>query len=191
MSAIGRIDPSKFVGTDEDFTAYLLWLQWLERWRSDDLREISKKIRDHRRENMNMAQETAKIKIKDYQTMLDVLRKCFNKYEKGSAEQKILQKEIDKLSAAILKEGALMRSPSKEGITQEKIEKAREYPIDNILPPGRGNRHCLWHNDKTPSMSITKHNKVYCHGCRKHGDAIDVYQAIYGVSFKDAVEALQ
>ncbi len=71
-------------------------------------------------------------------------------------------------------------------------EDARNYPIDRLVEFGSNNKaKCLWHNEKTESMHyFADTNKVYCFGCGKSADAIDVYRKIHGCSFLEAVKSL-
>jgi DNA primase len=72
------------------------------------------------------------------------------------------------------------------------VEKAREYPIDNLIKVHGSKALCIWHADKNPSMHYYKEsNHVYCFSCGKHGDVIDVYRHINNCSFKEAVKGLQ
>jgi len=74
---------------------------------------------------------------------------------------------------------------------QLNIQKAKEHPITNFLEFKSGKAICLWHDDKNPSMSYNKKtNRVKCFSCNEGGDAIDVYQKLFNVSFADAVRAL-
>jgi len=80
---------------------------------------------------------------------------------------------------------------NEEGITDDMIARAREYPISRILSVNnRGFAKCIWHEEDTPSM-YTKKNYAHCFGCGKSGDSIDVYRALNGCGFKEAVLALQ
>lgn len=77
-------------------------------------------------------------------------------------------------------------------ITQADIERARQHPIENLLPNVRnGKTHCVsgGHTDKHPSMDI-RNGFAYCYSCGWHGDAIAVFMKIHGVSFVDAVNQL-
>lgn len=70
------------------------------------------------------------------------------------------------------------------------VEKAREYPITDLVSFTRsGFAKCLWHDEKTPSMKRYK-NHVYCFGCHKYGDVIDVMMKLEGLDFKDSVRRL-
>jgi DNA primase len=84
--------------------------------------------------------------------------------------------------------------PRKRGDTQgSDIEKARAYPIPELLQfDKRGKALCIWHAEKTPSLHYyPKTNTVYCFGgCGRAGDAIDVYRAIHGCGFVEAVKKL-
>lgn len=74
----------------------------------------------------------------------------------------------------------------------DKVTRAKAYPIDSLIEFRQGKARCLWHHEKTGSMHYyDESNRVYCFGCSKGGDAIDVYMAMNGVSFKEAVEKLQ
>jgi DNA primase len=72
-----------------------------------------------------------------------------------------------------------------------KKEVAKTYPIGNLLKFQQKKACCIWHNEKTPSLTYyPKTNSVYCFGCGKHGDAIDVYRTINDCDFKTAVTEL-
>lgn len=79
-------------------------------------------------------------------------------------------------------------------ITEEMIARAREYPIEQILAgrgehPIKGKYLCIYHKEKTPSMSI-KHNRIHCFGCGKKDDAIGVYRHLTNESFPYTIKKL-
>lgn len=77
-------------------------------------------------------------------------------------------------------------------ITQTDIERARAYPIENLLQNIKGGKtHCIsgTHEDKHPSMDI-RNNFAHCYSCGWHGDVIAVYMMINGVDFIIAVKIL-
>jgi hypothetical protein len=71
-------------------------------------------------------------------------------------------------------------------------EKARQVPVSNLLEfNNAGFAKCLWHDEKTPSMKYyQKDNRVYCFGCHRHGDVIDVAQEVYKCDFIEAIKKL-
>src|SRR3954462_3722553 len=50
---------------------------------------------------------------------------------------------------------------------------------------------CPFHDERTPSFSVSAENKLYhCFGCQESGDAIDFVCKTEGLEFREAVEAL-
>jgi len=77
-------------------------------------------------------------------------------------------------------------------ITPEMIERAREYPLSNLLDIGRnGLSRCISgkHEDNSPSMDC-RNNFAYCHACGYSGDSIDVAMKVRGYNFRKAVMEL-
>lgn len=82
-----------------------------------------------------------------------------------------------------------VRTPG--GITPEMIDLARQYPITSIIefPKGRY-RCCPFHEDRNPSMALYE-NHVHCFVCNQTWDSIGATMALDGVTFREAVLALQ
>ena len=82
-------------------------------------------------------------------------------------------------------------------ITNYNIERAREYPIEQLWeelvgePIRQGMTKCCFHDDKTASMSLRKHNRYYCFGCGEKGDTIDLCMKLDNCTFIQAVKKLQ
>lgn len=76
-------------------------------------------------------------------------------------------------------------------ITSEMIDQARQYPITSIIdfPNGR-HRCCPFHEDSNPSMALYD-NHVHCFVCNRSWDSISATMELDGVSFRNAVLALQ
>lgn len=71
------------------------------------------------------------------------------------------------------------------------LERAKTVSIAKIIPFIKKSASCIWHNEKSPSLHYYETtNTVYCFGCGKHGDAIDVYRTVHNCSFKQAIEEL-
>lgn len=76
-------------------------------------------------------------------------------------------------------------------ITDEMIERAREYPIESLLEIGHNKRaKCVFHQGEGWNMDIRK-NFAHCYVCGATGDTINVYRAQHGCGFREAVLALQ
>ena len=76
---------------------------------------------------------------------------------------------------------------SSGGISPERIQAAKEYPIAQLL--GKYPK-CPFHPDKRPSTKIHKDNILHCFTCNKQWDAIDVCRKVKGLDFKSAVDYL-
>lgn len=73
----------------------------------------------------------------------------------------------------------------------DKVLKAKSYPMGNLVEFNRYKAKCLWHSDSSPSLHYyPKTNTAYCFGCGKAFDSIDAYMKIHGVGFKDALDKL-
>lgn len=75
---------------------------------------------------------------------------------------------------------------------QEMIQAAKQYPIDSLIEFNRSNKALsIFTKEKTPSMHYNrKTNTVYCFSTHRKGDAIDVAQIKYNLSFVEAVRML-
>lgn len=83
------------------------------------------------------------------------------------------------------------RREEKNVITDEMIERAREFPIKQLLEIGyNGRAKCVFHQGEDFNMDIRK-NFAYCYVCGESGDTIRVYRAKHGCEFREAVLSLQ
>lgn len=99
--------------------------------------------------------------------------------------------EIAKLNTRIKFKQKKTLSP--DHITDEDVITAKHIPIDTLISfNSLGKAHCIWHTEKSASMQYyTENNTVYCFGCHKSGDAIDVFSTLHGgISFLQAVRAM-
>lgn len=77
------------------------------------------------------------------------------------------------------------------GITPEMIEQARQSPITSIIEFSKGRyRCCPFHEDRNPSMALYE-NHVHCFVCNRTWDSISATMELDGVTFREAVLALQ
>lgn len=50
---------------------------------------------------------------------------------------------------------------------------------------------CIFHNEKTPSLSFSDDKKIFtCFSCNKHGDIIDLYKEVKGLTTGEAIKEL-
>ena len=79
--------------------------------------------------------------------------------------------------------------------TEEQLEKARLYPIHNILGiPYTGREKqviCPFHNEHTPSCTIYPDGHYFCFGCGATGqNAIDFIMQVANCTFLEAVDEI-
>lgn len=77
-------------------------------------------------------------------------------------------------------------------VGDDKVLRAKAFPMDSLIKFTGGKALCPWHNEKTPSLTYyPKSNSCYCFGgCGKVYDSIDAYMKVHNVSFTKAVEDL-
>jgi hypothetical protein len=79
----------------------------------------------------------------------------------------------------------------KPGITDEMIQRARDYPVDKLIDFSRGNVKAFCHDDNRPSMYHgSRTNTAQCPVCAKSFDSIAVLVERDGMTFKSAVHQL-
>jgi len=89
----------------------------------------------------------------------------------------------------LLQEVKILKGTS-ERVTPQMIERARAYPIENLIELKRNVALCPFHNERSPSFSV-KNNKYKCFGCDASGDSISLAMHLKNMTFKQAVEYLQ
>ena len=84
----------------------------------------------------------------------------------------------------------ILRKPGDNRITLDMIERAKEYPIEDIIEVNRNHfALCPEHDDHHPSMDCKK-NFCYCYTCGWTGSVLDLYMKLHKVNFVTAVEYL-
>lgn len=73
-----------------------------------------------------------------------------------------------------------------QSLSAEQIERARNYPLKDLLNTNKNIAKCPFHDDRTASLNI-KNNFYHCHGCNLSGDTIDFIMKRDGYTFKEAV----
>lgn len=97
---------------------------------------------------------------------------------------------LNKFDKEIRRLGWLLNpEEQKREITPEMIERAKNYPFQNLLPNKKNFALCHFHNEKKPSFYI-KNNWGYCYGCGWHGDTIKFLMDENKMSFVEAIKYL-
>ena len=74
----------------------------------------------------------------------------------------------------------------------DKVLRAKSYPMDKVIKFDRGFAICPWHSEKTGSLKYyPKTNSAYCFGgCGRAYDTIDAHMKKHGKTFVEALEDL-
>lgn len=113
----------------------------------------------------------------------DLITRLKERYEKEIKKREYELEYIKNLGKEI--------TPKGDPVTPERVDRAKQCPVRDLLQIKRGTTLCLWHDDHQPSMKVyDKDNRVYCFSCGHGGDVIDVYMALNGCDFRTAVRAL-
>ena len=72
------------------------------------------------------------------------------------------------------------------------MEKAKAFPIPQIIDFVKGKAMCPFHNERTASLHYYEEtNTTYCFGgCGKSFDAVDIYQKKFDVTVKTAIKEM-
>ena len=116
----------------------------------------------------------------------------------GRRRLKTIQKEISAINHQLMalpnigkKPEDIMAKEKKMIITEGMIEKARSYPLEQLIEFNRaGFAKCIKHNEKTPSM-YGKKNFLHCFSCNYNADTIQFLIDRDGLTFRQAVLQLQ
>lgn len=81
-------------------------------------------------------------------------------------------------------------APIEGRITQDDIDRAKEYPFENLIEIKNKYALCPFHEDTHPSFYI-KNNWGYCFSCGKAVDTIAFVMEIEGINFIQAVKRLK
>jgi DNA primase len=73
----------------------------------------------------------------------------------------------------------------------ESLDVARAYGFNLRHRGARYWACCPLHGEKTASLCFFSDGKWYCFGCHAHGDAADLYAALYGVSIGEALRIVK
>ena len=105
-----------------------------------------------------------------------------------------LNEEKAKLRAyeRLLEKESPMPRKETNGITDAMIERAKEYPFEDLLPEPLklGRCKCPIHGGSNPQSFSVRNNRGRCHSCSWYGDTIKYVMDTEGRSFVEAVRRL-
>lgn len=120
--------------------------------------------------------------IKYYDELID---KSLQNYEKEIKKYQYQLTYLDGLN------NKSTPDPQGNPITPERIERAKQFPISDLLEIRRGTTLCIFHDDHKPSLKYyPKDNRVYCYACNRGEDAIGVLMTLRKIDFREAVRFL-
>lgn len=140
-----------------------------------------------------------KNKLLDMVTDLLISVKDYKKYSKKGRQIEMyliacnIEDLIDRISKLQRKIISLRKAKDGKDEIYDMIQRAREYPIDQLLDFDRcGMALCPFHADTEPSLKhYPDSNTAYCFSCCRRYDSIDIVRQIEGISFIEAVRRLQ
>lgn len=161
---------------------------------------IQKKIGDWEKEATRV-EEDIRTRLKElYEMKVDEFSTWFGEY----FINKLLFPEYERCKSNIvrLKRNLLSLKVTGAGTVtnEERIEKARQYPIYEmakyrlLLRQCGKDRYlaiCPFHEDKSPSFYLYPTNTFHCFGCQENGDVIKLAMHLHGVSFREAIKLLE
>lgn len=101
------------------------------------------------------------------------------------------QREPVREEIAFLEKNKEIKTSTKQ-ITDEDIQRAREYPIDQIIEFNNLGKALAWcHEDKNPSLSHWKAGNIArCFTCNESFDSISAAMNLWNLNFTEAVRTL-
>ncbi len=145
----------------------------------EHLKELNKKVE-------NLASEIRKMLKRIYQNYNDEFSIWFGE----KLVEVWLGDTLDKSSKEVHKLEWLLSPPKQKGnITEQMIERAREYPFKDLIESKRNFALCPFHSDEKPSLYL-KNNWGNCFSCGWHGDTIKFVMERDNLSFAEAIKRL-
>lgn len=150
---------------------------------------IELKIKEYKSQYQTLKLEIEKDLRKGYTQITDEFSIWFwEKYLEVFKGEKLeeLTKNINRLTSA------LAPKPSQCTITKEMIQRAKEYPFENLIEFNRAKKTlCVFHNEVHPSLSLNpRTNRVKCFGYGINLDTIEYIIKTQNFSFVEAVKYL-
>ena len=165
--------------------------QTIKQQENDFIKEFTNEnpdwVKDRRLEFLN--KELKKIN-KNYLYWIETINSIETIWYKAIMEKVCLRPLVKKWNR-IYKEIDMYKHPKPRTneITDEKIEEAKAYPIENLIETKKHFSLCPFHNDTHPSF-YTKNNYGHCFSCGWTGDTIKFVRERDNLSFREAINFL-
>ena len=152
---------------------------------------LKKKLEECQNESQSLSKEIEKDLRKIYKQIEDSFSVWFwEKYIEIFRGERLdkLEVKIRKLKWEISPVGKIRKNE----ITDRMIQRAREYPFENLIEFNRAKKTlCVFHSEKHPSLSLNpKTNRIKCFGCGINYDTIEYIIKTQNLSFVEAVKYL-
>lgn len=135
--------------------------------------------------HMDIPDLTTKRARRDY---MKVLKLTLRDMTHGSIGSEFLRALMLDIKMSLVEVAPRAYSPD---MASPELERAKAYPIENIIKVVRRQAICPFHSEKTGSLYVYPDNHAYCFGkCRKPFDAINIAMQVWGVDFKEALNRL-
>lgn len=160
----------------------------LEDFYSPIMKDTRRKIREFKADHWRDC-----IKFDMYFLILDAFYRLA-RYEHYQVKGKVIDKLVagemlrEDIRGILKLQGKFiaMRNPKKLSISDEEVNRARSYPIENLVQFKGDFANCPFHGDKDPSMHRID-NRVHCFSCHKTWDTIAYVRELEGFNFGEAV----
>jgi len=139
---------------------------------------------------------------KEHRDLVNSIKKLIRTFMRLGEPNYQIGKELTRLTLGLrleevssrikwLKQGLVKELASKRSVSASQVEKARNYPIINLLSerPKKGLIKCPWHKEKTLSCKVYP-THLHCVFCGKSQDSIGFLMEQKHMSFPDAVKFL-
>lgn len=163
--------------------------QWVEI--DPQVKNVFKEIITDKTNQKEILTTEIKNRIKDISTIKNPIWKLILTEKIRCVEGEKLEdlaRDIKRLKLAIIDTSHFTNS-----LTDDQIQEAREFPLEDILETKRIRNMwcCPFHEEDTPSFHIYKNNSWHCFGCQAHGsNAVDYVIKKNNLGFVEAVKFL-
>ena len=131
---------------------------------------------------------------KEYDRIIKITTEIITKYKlllRNNPESIILENEFNGYINKKKRLQARIHYQFNNNNNNINVNRAKKFPISELIDFRGGFTKCIFHTDNDPSMKYyEKNNRVHCFAGCGGFDVIDVYRKLYNVNFIEAVKYL-